>query len=174
MGQAEGTFVDGWRAARTMTTAIDTNLWWHCGDKDPTLRWAAQTALEAAFNREGLVVSASVLRSCPRPKRIVLPARRGALCKPFTRGANRIPIEPDAVLVKKHMEFGIRLFRQGGEAVRSRGSFGKAVFVVQELSMIEIRTLDVGGCVLGNSPDVGGERFGIAPLETPTHSFGTT
>jgi hypothetical protein len=37
-------------------------------------------------------------------------------------------------------------------------SFGKAVFVVQELSMIEIRTLDVGGCALGNSPDVGGER----------------
>jgi hypothetical protein len=50
--------------------------------------------------------------------------------------------------------------------VRSRGSLGKAVFVVQELSMIEIRTLDVGGCALGNSPDVGGERFGIAPLET--------
>ena len=32
--------------------------------------------------------------------------------------------------------------------------------------MIEIRTLDVGGCALGNSPDFGGERFGIAPLET--------
>ena len=32
--------------------------------------------------------------------------------------------------------------------------------------MIEIRTLDVGGCALGNSPDVGGERFGIAPLKT--------
>jgi len=32
--------------------------------------------------------------------------------------------------------------------------------------MIEIRTLDVGGCALGNSPDVGGERFGIALLET--------
>ena len=32
--------------------------------------------------------------------------------------------------------------------------------------MIEIRTLDMGGCALGNRPDVGGERFGIAPLET--------
>jgi hypothetical protein len=32
--------------------------------------------------------------------------------------------------------------------------------------MIQIRTLDVGGCALGNRPDVGGERYGIAPLET--------
>ena len=32
--------------------------------------------------------------------------------------------------------------------------------------MIQIRTLDVGGCALGNRPDVGGERFGIARLET--------
>ena len=39
------------------------------------------------------------------------------------------------------------------------------MFVVQELCMIEIRTLDVGGCALGNSSDVGSERFGIAPLE---------
>ena len=31
---------------------------------------------------------------------------------------------------------------------------------------MQTRTLDVGGCALGNSSDVGSERFGIAPLET--------
>ena len=32
--------------------------------------------------------------------------------------------------------------------------------------MIEIGTLDVGCGALGNSPDVGSEHFGIAPLQT--------
>ena len=32
--------------------------------------------------------------------------------------------------------------------------------------MIEIRTLDVGGGAIRDSPEIGGERFGIAPLET--------
>src|ERR1035441_979411 len=48
------------RAARTMTTAIDTNVVVALWDKDPTLSLTAQTALEAAFNRGGLVVAAPV------------------------------------------------------------------------------------------------------------------
>jgi hypothetical protein len=40
------------------------------------------------------------------------------------------------------------------------------MFIVEKLGMIEIWTLDVGGCALGNSPNVGGERFRIARLET--------
>jgi len=32
--------------------------------------------------------------------------------------------------------------------------------------MVEIGTLDVGGGALRDSPKIGGERFGIAPLET--------
>lgn len=48
------------RTARTMTTAIDTNVVVALWDKNPTLSLAAQTALEAAFNRGGLVVSAPV------------------------------------------------------------------------------------------------------------------
>jgi len=43
-----------------MTTAIDTNVVVALWDKDPTLSLAAQTALEAAFNRGGLVASAPV------------------------------------------------------------------------------------------------------------------
>jgi predicted nucleic acid-binding protein len=43
-----------------MTTAIDTNVVVALWDKDPTLSLAAQTALEAAFNRGSLVVSAPV------------------------------------------------------------------------------------------------------------------
>jgi predicted nucleic acid-binding protein len=43
-----------------MTTAIDTNVVVALWDKDPTLSLAAQTALEAAFNQGGLVVSAPV------------------------------------------------------------------------------------------------------------------
>jgi len=45
-------------AARTMTTAIDTNVVVALWDKDSTLSLAAPTALEAAFNRGALVVSA--------------------------------------------------------------------------------------------------------------------
>ncbi len=43
-----------------MTTAIDTNVVVALWDKDPRLNLAAQTALEAAFNQGGLVVSAPV------------------------------------------------------------------------------------------------------------------
>jgi predicted nucleic acid-binding protein len=43
-----------------MTTAIDTNVVVALWDRDPTLSLAAQTALEAAFNRGSLVVSAPV------------------------------------------------------------------------------------------------------------------
>ena len=43
-----------------MTTAIDTNVVVALWDKDPTLSLAAQTALEVAFNRGSLVVSAPV------------------------------------------------------------------------------------------------------------------
>jgi predicted nucleic acid-binding protein len=48
------------RDARTMMTAIDTNVVVALWDKDPTLSLAAQTALEAAFNRGSLVVVAPV------------------------------------------------------------------------------------------------------------------
>jgi len=47
---------DAWK----MTTAIDTNVVIALWDKDPTLSSAAQTALEAAFNRGSLVVAAPV------------------------------------------------------------------------------------------------------------------
>jgi predicted nucleic acid-binding protein len=43
-----------------MTTAIDTNFGVALWDKDPALSMAAQTALEAAFRRGNLVVSAPV------------------------------------------------------------------------------------------------------------------
>lgn len=43
-----------------MTTAIDTNVIVALWDKDPTLSSAAQTGLEAAFQRGSLVVAAPV------------------------------------------------------------------------------------------------------------------
>jgi predicted nucleic acid-binding protein len=43
-----------------MTTAIDSNVVVALWDQDPILSLAAQTALEAAFNRGSLVVSAPV------------------------------------------------------------------------------------------------------------------
>src|SRR3984893_2014465 len=46
--------------ARTMTTAIDTNVVIALWDKDLTLSGAAQPALENAFSRGNLVVAAPV------------------------------------------------------------------------------------------------------------------
>ena len=43
-----------------MTTAIDTNVVVALWDKDSTLSLAAQTDLEAAFNRGSLVIAAPV------------------------------------------------------------------------------------------------------------------
>jgi predicted nucleic acid-binding protein len=43
-----------------VTTAVDTNVVIALWDRDPTLSLAAQTALEAAFGRGGLVVAAPV------------------------------------------------------------------------------------------------------------------
>jgi predicted nucleic acid-binding protein len=43
-----------------LTTAVDTNVVIALWDRDPTLSLAAQTALEAAFGRGGLVVAAPV------------------------------------------------------------------------------------------------------------------
>ncbi len=43
-----------------MTTALDTNVIIALWDKDPALSLAAQTALEAAFSRGGLVAAAPV------------------------------------------------------------------------------------------------------------------
>jgi predicted nucleic acid-binding protein len=43
-----------------MTTAIDTNVIVALWDKDPALSMAAQTALDAAFRRGALVISAPV------------------------------------------------------------------------------------------------------------------
>ena len=55
------------RAAGTMTTAIDTNVVVALWDRDPTLSLAAQTALEAAFSRGSLVVSAPVFAELAKP-----------------------------------------------------------------------------------------------------------
>ena len=38
------------------------------------------------------------------------------------------------------------------------------MFVVKQISVIKIRTLDLGGGRFSDSADVGGERFRIAPL----------
>jgi len=43
-----------------VTTAVDTNVVIALWDREPTLSLAAQTALEAAFSRGGLVVAAPV------------------------------------------------------------------------------------------------------------------
>ena len=51
------------RAARTMTTAVDTNVVVALWDADPKLSLAAQTALEAAFNREAWWCRRRFLRS---------------------------------------------------------------------------------------------------------------
>ena len=40
------------------------------------------------------------------------------------------------------------------------------MFVVQKLGMIEIGTFEMSGGTVGNSAYVGGERFGIALLDT--------
>ncbi len=40
------------------------------------------------------------------------------------------------------------------------------MFVIKELGIIEIWTLDLGGRALGDSPEIGGERFRIPPLKT--------
>jgi hypothetical protein len=40
------------------------------------------------------------------------------------------------------------------------------VFVVQQLGMIEIRTVDLCRGTIGDRPDVGGERFRIVLLDT--------
>ena len=44
-------------------------------------------------------------------------------------------------------------------------AFGKAVLVVEEFGVIEIGALDMGGGSIRDGPDVGGEGFGIAPVE---------
>ena len=46
--------------------------------------------------------------------------------------------------------------RESRREARCRGSFGKAVFVVEELGVIEIGALDVGGGAISDGPDVGG------------------
>jgi len=54
--------------ARTMTTAIDTNVIVALWDRDPALSSAAQSALDASFGRGTLAIAASVfaeLMACP-------------------------------------------------------------------------------------------------------------
>jgi hypothetical protein len=51
-----------------MTTAIDTDVGVALWDADPTLSLAAQTALEAAFNRGSLVVPAPVFAELIAPR----------------------------------------------------------------------------------------------------------
>jgi len=61
-----------------MTTAIDTNVLVALWDEDSTLSSAAQAALEAAFHRGGLVVSAPVFAEL-----IAAPGRTEAFVSSF-------------------------------------------------------------------------------------------
>ena len=61
-----------------MTTAIDTNVIIALWDRDPTLSSAAQTALEAAFHRGRLVISAPVFAEL-----LAAPGRTEALVDAF-------------------------------------------------------------------------------------------
>jgi hypothetical protein len=39
------------------------------------------------------------------------------------------------------------------------------VFVVEEVGVVEIGALDMGGGSISDGSDVGGERFGMGPVE---------
>jgi predicted nucleic acid-binding protein len=61
-----------------MTTAIDTNVIIALWDRDPSFSSAAQTALEAAFNRGNLVIAAPVFAEL-----LAAPARTEAFVDAF-------------------------------------------------------------------------------------------
>ena len=84
-----------------MTTAIDTNVVVALWDKDPTLSLAAQTALQAAFNRGSLVVSAPVFAEL-----MAAPGRTESFVSSFLEGTG-IAVEWD---------LGERVWRSAGRA----------------------------------------------------------
>jgi predicted nucleic acid-binding protein len=87
-----------------MTTAVDTHVVVALWDKDPTLSLAAQTALEAAFNRGNLVVSAPVFAEL-----IAAPGRTEAFVTSF--------LDETGVVVD--WDLGERAWRSAGRAFRS-------------------------------------------------------
>ena len=87
-----------------MTTAIDTNIIVALWDKDPTLSLAAQTALETAFNRGGLAVSAPVFAEL-----MAAPGRTETFVSSF--------LEETGIVVE--WELGEAVWRSAGRAFRS-------------------------------------------------------
>ena len=87
-----------------MTTAIDTNVLVALWDEDPTLSSAAQTALEAAFHRGGLVVSAPVFAEL-----IAAPGRTEAFVSSF--------LEDTGIVVDWDLSEAV--WRSAGRAFRS-------------------------------------------------------
>ena len=87
-----------------MTTAIDTNVLVALWDEDPTLSSAAQTALEAAFHRGGLVVSAPVFAEL-----IAAPGRTEAFVNSF--------LEDTGIVVDWDLDEAV--WRSAGRAFRS-------------------------------------------------------
>lgn len=87
-----------------MTTAIDTNIIVALWDKDPTLSLAAQTALETAFNRGGLAVSAPVFAEL-----MAAPGRTETFVNSF--------LEETGIVVE--WELGEAVWRSAGRAFRS-------------------------------------------------------
>jgi predicted nucleic acid-binding protein len=87
-----------------MTTAIDTNIIVALWDKDPTLSLAAQTALETAFNRGGVAVSAPVFAEL-----MAAPGRTETFVNSF--------LEETGIVVE--WELGEAVWRSAGRAFRS-------------------------------------------------------
>jgi predicted nucleic acid-binding protein len=87
-----------------MTTAIDTNVIVALWDNDPTLNLAAQTALETAFKRGGLAVSAPVFAEL-----MAAPGRTETFVNSF--------LEETGILVE--WELGEAVWRSAGRAFRS-------------------------------------------------------
>jgi len=91
-------------AARAMTTAVDTNVVIALWDRDAALSSAAQTALEAAFNRGNLVVAAPVFAEL-----IAAPGRTESFVNSF--------LEETGIAVE--WDLGESVWRSAGRAFRS-------------------------------------------------------
>jgi predicted nucleic acid-binding protein len=87
-----------------MTTAIDTNVVVALWDKDPTLSLAAQNALDSAFKRGAMVVSAPVFAEL-----VAAPGRTENFVESF--------LEDTGIAVD--WELGEEVWRAAGQAFRS-------------------------------------------------------
>jgi predicted nucleic acid-binding protein len=87
-----------------MTTAVDTNVVVALWDKDPTLSLAAQNALEAAFQRGTLVVSAPVVAEL-----MAAPGRTETFVNSF--------LEETGIVIE--WDLGEAVWRSAGRAFRS-------------------------------------------------------